>query len=287
MDVSAYVAKQVLRKLPIFDVLDSHTIGLIALKMKKISCNAGYKLFHANDAAREMYILRSGTSILQYSDDLLFERKKESIEREEHYLDRQDSHYQQQQQHQHGTHYDGSGGGIQTHDKFDNYTYSGETHHLSNNNDSNTTNNSSHDDKNNNNNSNNNNNNNNNESNNRRYSRAYSRSKDRLLKKKLHVEHKFAEHSRDWIEFTQELERGAVVGDLSLAYNTRKYTVQCLTWCEFYVIEIVDIWNVLAQEYPRTYEVSGGCSLFDISTVCIEYIFSIVMWFVFLFMILF
>ena len=72
MDIGAYVGKQILRKLPLFDGLDSYTIGLIALKMKSISCNAGYTLFQANDIAKEIFIQRSGKSLLYYNNQLIY-----------------------------------------------------------------------------------------------------------------------------------------------------------------------------------------------------------------------
>ena len=63
-DVSIYVGTQILNQLKLFDKLDYQTIGLISLKMKLISCNAGYTLFDENDLGNEIYIQRSGRSLL-------------------------------------------------------------------------------------------------------------------------------------------------------------------------------------------------------------------------------
>ena len=193
MDVSAFVAKQVLRKLPIFDVLDSHTVGLIALRMRSVSCNAGYKLFQANDPAKEIYIQRSGKSLLEYSEETLFEMQKKTYETEENYLDNQTNSLNQDLH------------------KF--YKKFANKHH------------------------------------------NHSR-RDRFLRQKRLSDQNKKQSNEDgsvpqWVHFIEELERGAVCGELALAYKTRKYSLQCITWCEFYVVEIEDIWSVLRQEYPK------------------------------------
>ena len=203
MDVSAFVARQVLRKIPIFDVLDSHTIGLIALKMKSVSCNRGYKLFQANDPAKTMYIQRSGTSLLHYSDEILFQMQKNAIDKERSYLQKTSKNG------------DDWGGG---------------TGNTANNGNSLIT---------------------------ERGSTISNKKRNKLLKKQKEFENKYGkklEHKFGNIEFEQELERGAVIGELAMTYRRRKYSLQCITWCEFYVIEIRDIFEVLRQEYPREYQ---------------------------------
>ena len=134
LEVSAFVGKQILRQIELFSHLDSYTIGLIGLKMRQISCNAGHKLFQTNDTGKEIYIQRSGKSMLEFIDD-----QNEST------------------------------------------------------------------------------------------------------------------------NFRQVLERGDVCGELAFQYTTRHYSLHCLTWCEFYVIDIQDIWAVLEQEYPRSYQVCLSC----------------------------
>ena len=183
MNVSGYIAKQILAKIPMFDVLDSHVVGLIALKMRKISCNSGYKLFDVNDPAREMYIQRSGKSLLTYSDEKIYQMRDINIRKKENYLK-----------------YNNNSGNDSSNNASDREDIS----HYNNLND-------------------------------------------------LTLQQQHQRNRDNWIEFEQELERGSVAGELALAYNTRKYSLQCLTWCEFYVIEVETILDVLRQEYPRQF----------------------------------
>ena len=177
MDVSAYVAKQMLRELPIFSILDSYTIGLIALKMKSISCNAGYKLFQSNDPAKEIYIQRSGKSLFFYSERIIY-NMEERLQKKENTFKNEI-----------------------VNDQF------GTT------------------------------------------AKKYLSTKSR----------KIDDNAANWVEFGQELQRGSVAGELALVYPTRVYSLQCLTWCEFYVIDVQDIWAVLEQEYQGSFVV-----MFDI-----------------------
>eukprot|EP01084_Bolivina_argentea_P146243 256141_1 len=63
-DVNMSIAEQFLSQLEIFNndefELEPFIIGQIALKMKSISCNEGYTLYHIGDAANEFYIQRTG-----------------------------------------------------------------------------------------------------------------------------------------------------------------------------------------------------------------------------------
>eukprot|EP01084_Bolivina_argentea_P146242 256137_1 len=67
-DVNLNIAEQFLNELEIFNnnnfQLEPFIIGQIALKMKSISCNQGYTLYHIGDASNEFYIQRTGVSSL-------------------------------------------------------------------------------------------------------------------------------------------------------------------------------------------------------------------------------
>eukprot|EP01083_Nonionella_stella_P131742 400458_1 len=62
MDVSFYVARRLLNSLDFLDnkIVDPVIRGSIAMKMKSISCNNGYKLFQKGDIAQQIYIQRTG-----------------------------------------------------------------------------------------------------------------------------------------------------------------------------------------------------------------------------------
>eukprot|EP01083_Nonionella_stella_P290192 987500_1 len=64
MDVSLYISRKYLENLDFFgnDFIDPYIRGLIALKIKSISCNKGYKLFVKGDVAEKLYIQRIGKS---------------------------------------------------------------------------------------------------------------------------------------------------------------------------------------------------------------------------------
>ncbi len=57
MDVSLYISNKYLENLDFFcnKFIDPYVRGLIALKMKSISCNKGYKLFAKGDIAEKIY----------------------------------------------------------------------------------------------------------------------------------------------------------------------------------------------------------------------------------------
>ena len=195
LDVSAYVGKQILKKIEMFDkVLDSYTMGLIALTMKSVSCNAGYKLFQANDTGKEIYIQRSGRAKLRYDSDLLIRSSHtpggsnvESLG-----YDANNDEWDENE-------------AIRTCKTID---FSSHSMGADPNNNSN--------------------------------SNFNSNKRDETRK----------------IEFSQSLQRGNVCGELSLVYKTRQYTLDCQTWCEFYVIDIEEVWSILEREYPNTFKVS-------------------------------
>merc|ERR1712176_254489 len=60
MDISYYVAKKALNDIDFFRDISPMVRGSIALKMKSISCNAGYKLYKKGDLAQQIYIQRTG-----------------------------------------------------------------------------------------------------------------------------------------------------------------------------------------------------------------------------------
>ena len=64
MDVSCFVANGVLSNLDFFNkkIIDPHVVGTIALKMRSISCNAGYKLYKKGDLSHQIYIQRTGVA---------------------------------------------------------------------------------------------------------------------------------------------------------------------------------------------------------------------------------
>ena len=166
-DVTTHVGKQILRRIPLFNILDSSTTGLISLRMRSISCNAGYKLFQGGDPAKEIYILRSGKSFLIYDEKILYDWEEKYLRKEDRYV----------------------------HDVLGGFT-------------------------------------------------PIRRVSDN--------------GGRQWQKFGSELRRGAVVGELGVAYETRIYSLCCLTWCEFYVIDINDIMQVMetqcGRDFNRKYE---------------------------------
>ena len=62
--VTAHMGTKMLSQFELFDELDYETIGLISLKMRYISCNQGYTIFNKNEIGSEIYIQRSGESLL-------------------------------------------------------------------------------------------------------------------------------------------------------------------------------------------------------------------------------
>ena len=69
MDVSVLLAHRMLYQIDFFrDNIDASTLGFISLKVRSISCNERYKLYQSGDRASEIYIQRTGESLLTYDD---------------------------------------------------------------------------------------------------------------------------------------------------------------------------------------------------------------------------
>eukprot|EP01084_Bolivina_argentea_P034560 63993_1 len=66
--VAKQLAQRVVEKITFFKPLRSDVRGLIALKTKSISCNAGYKLYKKGDKYNKIYIQRTGHSLLSFHD---------------------------------------------------------------------------------------------------------------------------------------------------------------------------------------------------------------------------
>ena len=212
MDVSAYIGKQILKQIGIFSKhIDSYTMGLIALKMKSVSCNAGYKLFQTNDIGNKIYIQRSGKALLKYKSKALHRRNSASNLSNISNI----SNY--------------SGSNVLS----PNNTARGELG-----------------------------------------SAAGTPAPPLPTTTTTTAPAAGGQGGASTslgtrsggggagppgvaanVDFEQELGRGDVCGQLALVYETRQYSVECLTWCEFYVIDIGDIWMVLSQEYPTSFSV--------------------------------
>ena len=59
-DIACELAKRVLLKLSIFKHMDPRIVGLIALRVRAISCNSHFNLYQQGDPSKELYILRVG-----------------------------------------------------------------------------------------------------------------------------------------------------------------------------------------------------------------------------------
>ena len=72
-EVERQLGETVLAQLDFFDSFrkspgSMQTLGQIAYKMRAVSCNEGYCIFKRGDRAKEIYIQRTGTSILDFHD---------------------------------------------------------------------------------------------------------------------------------------------------------------------------------------------------------------------------
>ena len=67
-DIHSFLARSILMQLNIFKSIKKNLeiLGQISLKMRSISCNERYSLFKKGDRAKEIYIQRTGESILKY-----------------------------------------------------------------------------------------------------------------------------------------------------------------------------------------------------------------------------
>eukprot|EP01083_Nonionella_stella_P081253 223714_1 len=63
-DVGNCLSEKYFSQLSIFDDLSPYIRGLIALRLRCVSCNSGYELFHAQQYGKEMFIQRTGVSYL-------------------------------------------------------------------------------------------------------------------------------------------------------------------------------------------------------------------------------
>eukprot|EP01084_Bolivina_argentea_P154416 269181_1 len=66
MDISLYISKTLmLSNIDFFNesILDPVVRGAIAIRMRSISCNNGYRLFNKGDLAKEIYVQRTGQAI--------------------------------------------------------------------------------------------------------------------------------------------------------------------------------------------------------------------------------
>ena len=67
-DIYHCLAKNILKQIDIFKSLNDNILGLLSLKLKSISCNEDHILFHKGSRSKEIYIQRTGKSIIDYHD---------------------------------------------------------------------------------------------------------------------------------------------------------------------------------------------------------------------------
>merc|ERR1719295_1183284 len=60
------------------------------------------------------------------------------------------------------------------------------------------------------------------------------------------------------------LTRGHVVGESACLSPKRKYTVRCTTFCEFYILPVREVVDVLQLEYPKTWKTRWETLLYDL-----------------------
>lgn len=79
-DIHSFLAQSILMQLDFFEPISKaqriQILGQIALKMRSISCNENYCLYQKGDRAKEIYIQRTGKSVVDYHDG-----QKETLER--------------------------------------------------------------------------------------------------------------------------------------------------------------------------------------------------------------
>ena len=63
-DVGNCLSERYFNQLSIFEDLSPYIRGLIALRLRCVSCNSNYKLFHAQQYGKELFIQRTGVSYL-------------------------------------------------------------------------------------------------------------------------------------------------------------------------------------------------------------------------------
>ena len=66
-NVSNYMAHEYFGNLSLFSHIHPYVLGLLALKLKSISCNSQHYLFHKSQFGQEIYIVKSGISLMEYS----------------------------------------------------------------------------------------------------------------------------------------------------------------------------------------------------------------------------
>ena len=84
MDINLHISKTImLNKIDFFSerILDQQVRGSIAIKMRSISCNNGYKLFRKGDLAKEIYIQRTGKSMLLTTSKKTGRKRRIQLER--------------------------------------------------------------------------------------------------------------------------------------------------------------------------------------------------------------
>ena len=62
-DVGNCLSEKYFNQCEIFQDLSPYIRGLIALRLRCVSCNAGYELFHAQQYGKELFIQRTGILI--------------------------------------------------------------------------------------------------------------------------------------------------------------------------------------------------------------------------------
>ena len=70
LQINYYLSQHIIKQIDIFGSLNNDSLlGQIALKIRSISCNENHKLYHKGSRAKEIYIQRTGCSILNYHDN--------------------------------------------------------------------------------------------------------------------------------------------------------------------------------------------------------------------------
>lgn len=63
--------------------------------------------------------------------------------------------------------------------------------------------------------------------------------------------------------------RGDICGEGALLYNYRRETVECHTWCEFYVLSCNDIQQILKEHYPERWMVCTLLLFYSLLYKCV------------------
>ena len=78
-EIGSQISKRYFKNVKIFDHLNDYIKGLISLKLKSISCNSNHNLYNIGDSSQNIYILRTGVSIICYNNGKTLTLKRGDI----------------------------------------------------------------------------------------------------------------------------------------------------------------------------------------------------------------